>query len=139
MRNIFIMFGIFVCFSLFADNVQQNHKSSDSINRKIYQVMETDSMPVFKGGYDSLLVYVKDHFVFPEIYAETSIQGRVICRFVITEDGAIVDVKVIQSLDSLMDEEIVRVIRSMPKWIPGKRKGKAVKVEYYLPIVCRLK
>lgn len=106
---------------------------------KIYQLMELDSMPIFEGGYDSLITYVDRNFTFPEIYADASIQGRVICKFIVTESGKITNVKIIQGIDKELDEEVVRVIYSMPRWFPGKKNSQAVKSEYFLAIYCRLR
>ena len=101
--------------------------------------MELDSVPKFVGGYDSLLAYFDKHFIMPEIYADANIQGQVICKFVVTGNGNIMDVKVLQGIDKELDEEVIRVISSMPQWCPGKKKGQAVKSMYFLPIYIRIK
>ncbi len=106
---------------------------------QVYQIMETDTMPIFKGGYGALLAYIDTNFVYPAIYNETSIQGKIICKFIVSEDGSISNVKILQGLDKYMDDEVLKIISCMPKWLPGKRKDKAVKVEYFLPVVCRIK
>lgn len=106
---------------------------------KVYQIMETDTMPIFKGGYNALLAYIDANFVYPAIYNETSIQGKIICKFIVSEDGSISNVKILQGLDKYMDDEVLKIISCMPKWLPGKRKDKTVKVEYFLPVVCRIK
>lgn len=106
---------------------------------RICQLMELDSVPKFVGGYDSLLAYFDKHFIMPEIYADANIQGQVICKFVVTENGNIMDVKVLQGIDKELDEEVVRVISSMPQWCSGKKKGQAVKSMYFLPIYIRIK
>lgn len=134
MKTSFITLLLFY-FAFSQNNPNDFHYKKD----KIYQLMELDSMPVFEGGYDSLLSYIDKCFVFPEIYADASIQGQVICKFVITEDGNIIDVKVLQGIDKKLDEEVMRVLNSMPQWIPGKKNGQAVKTEYFLPIYCRIK
>jgi TonB family protein len=107
--------------------------------QKIYQVMETDTMPTYKGGYMALLSYIDSTFVFPKIYEDASIQGRVICRFVVEPDGSISSIELIRGIDKYLDEEVIRVLKLMPKWLPGKRNEIAVAVEYYLPVICRPK
>lgn len=101
--------------------------------------METDTMPIYKGGYMALLSYINNTLIYPQIYNEASIQGRVICQLIIEKDGTISSVKVIRGIDKYLDEEVVRVVKSMPKWLPGKRRGDAVRVEYYLPVICRIR
>lgn len=115
------------------------YSNNDVEANKIYQVMQTDHMPTFDGGYDSLLVYLATNLIYPAIYSDANIQGKIICRFIVAEDGAILDVRIIQGLDKFLDEEVIRVVRSMPKWQPGRRKGKAVNVEYFLPVLLRIK
>lgn len=118
---------------------QEGRSNSAPAKNRTYQLMELDSMPMFQGGYDSLLVYIDRHLVFPNIYCDASIQGRITCRFTVTEHGEIADVKVIQGLDGPLDDEVARVISAMPRWRPGKKDGRNVKTEYYLPVFCRLK
>ena len=76
---------------------------------------------------------------YPEEAQKLGIQGRVICQFVVNKDGSIVDVEVVRSSgDPLLDNEAIRVIRSMPKWKPGKQRGKPIRVKYTLPVNFRL-
>lgn len=96
-------------------------------------------MPKFSGGYDSLLFYLESNLIYPSVYKDASIQGKIVCRFIVKNDGSIVDVKIISGLDKALDDAVVELITSMPKWLPGRRKGKAVNVEYYLPVTCKMK
>ena len=103
----------------------------------IFMVVET--MPEFPGGQQALFKYLNENVRYPVIAQENGIQGRVICQFVVNKDGAIVDVEVVRSGgDPSLDEEAVRVIKSMPKWNPGKQRGKAVRVKYTVPVNFRL-
>lgn len=111
----------------------------NQICTKNYQIMETDTMPKFSGGYDSLLFYLESNLIYPSVYKDASIQGKIVCRFIVKNDGSIVDVKIISGLDKALDDAVVELITSMPKWLPGRRKGKAVNVEYYLPVTCKMK
>ncbi len=98
-----------------------------------------ESMPEFPGGQQALFKYLSENVKYPVIAQENGIQGRVICQFVVNRDGSIVDVEVVRSGgDASLDKEAVRVIKSMPKWKPGKQRGKAVRVKYTLPVNFKL-
>ena len=103
----------------------------------VFVVVET--MPEFPGGQQALFKYLSENVKYPVIAQENGIQGRVICQFVVNKDGSIVDVEVVRSGgDAPLDKEAVRVIKSMPKWKPGKQRGKAVRVKYTVPVNFRL-
>lgn len=99
----------------------------------IYLVVE--EMPEFPGGQQAMMKFISENLKYPVAAQENGIQGRVICQFVINRDGSVVDVIVVRSAgDQYLDNEAIRVIKSMPKWIPGKQKGKPVRVKYTIPI-----
>ena len=75
---------------------------------------------------------------YPVVAEENGVQGRVVCTFVVEKDGSITDVRVIKSVDPSLDKEAMRVVKSMPKWIPGKQNGAAVRVKYTVPVTFRL-
>jgi periplasmic protein TonB len=100
--------------------------------------MVVESMPSFPGGDAALFKYLGDNIKYPVIAQESGIQGRVICQFVVNRDGSIVDIEVVRSVDKSLDAEAVRVISKMPKWAPGKQRGKTVRVKYTLPVNFRL-
>ena len=103
----------------------------------IFKVVET--MPEFPGGSKALFKYLSENVKYPVIAQENGIQGRVICQFTINKDGSIVDVEVVRSGgDPSLDKEAVRVIKSMPKWNPGKQRGKPVRVKYTVPVNFKL-
>ncbi|HCS88275.1 MAG TPA: energy transducer TonB [Bacteroidales bacterium] len=98
-----------------------------------------EKMPEFPGGNERLFKYLSENLKYPVIAQENGIQGRAICQFVVNRDGSIVDVEVVRSAgDASLDKEAVRVIKSMPKWTPGKQRGKAVRVKYTLPVSFKL-
>ena len=98
-----------------------------------------ESMPEFPGGQQALFKYLSEHIKYPVIAQENGIQGRVICQFVVNKDGSIVDVEVVRSGgDPSLDKEAIRVIKSMPKWKPGKQRGKPVRVKYTVPVSFKL-
>ena len=94
--------------------------------------------PSFPGGDAALMDYLNGNIIYPTVAQELEIQGKVTCSFVVGKDGSIQDVKVERGVDRSLDKEAVRVISSMPRWIPGRQGGNAVKVKYYLPVVFRL-
>ena len=94
--------------------------------------------PSFPGGDAALMEYLNNNISYPAIAVDMNIQGKVTCSFVVGKDGSIQDVRVERSVDGSLDKEAVRVIKSMPRWIPGKQGGNAVKVKYYLPVTFRL-
>ncbi len=102
----------------------------------VFQVVET--MPSFPGGDAALFKFLGENVKYPVIAQENGIQGRVICQFVVNRDGSIVDVEVVRPVDSSLDKEAIRVIKSMPKWSPGKQRGKSVRVKYTLPVNFKL-
>lgn len=103
---------------------------------KVFDVVE--QMPSFPGGNAALMNYLGQNIKYPVIAEENGIQGRVIVQFVVGKDGHISDVRVAKSVDPSLDKEAVRVVRSMPRWIPGKQNGQAVTVRYTLPVTFRL-
>ena len=105
-------------------------------SQQIFTVVET--MPEFPGGQGALLQYLAKSIKYPVIAQENGIQGRVSCSFVVNKDGSIVDAEVIRGVDPSLDKEALRVINSMPKWSPGKQRGKPVRVKYTVPVTFRL-
>ena len=103
---------------------------------KVFDVVE--QMPSFPGGQSALLQYLSSNIKYPVVAEENGVQGRVVCTFVVERDGSITDVRVIKSVDPSLDKEAVRVVKSMPKWIPGKQNGSAVRVKYTVPVTFRL-
>ena len=103
---------------------------------KVFDVVE--QMPQYKGGDQALMDYLNKSIKYPVIAEENGIQGRVVCTFVVERDGAISDVKVVRSVDPSLDKEAVRVLKAMPKWIPGKQNGSAVRVKFTLPVTFKL-
>ena len=97
---------------------------------EIFQVVE--DMPSFPGG--NVSKWIAKNVKYPVLAMENGIQGKVFIQFVIERDGSITDVKVVRGVDASLDKEAVRVVQSMPKWKPGKQRGKPVRVAYTLPI-----
>ncbi len=99
---------------------------------EIFAVAE--SMPSFPGGMGALMQYLAENIGYPSLAKKSGIQGRVFVNFVVEPDGSITNVKVLRGIGGGCDEEAVRVVEKMPKWSPGKQKGKPVRVSYNLPV-----
>ena len=106
------------------------------VENKVFDVVE--QMPSFPGGNAALMKYLGDNIKYPVVAQENGVQGRVVVSFVVERDGSITDVKVVRSVDPSLDREAVRVVSTMPKWIPGKQNGSAVRVKYNVPVAFRL-
>ena len=103
---------------------------------KVFDVVE--QMPSFKGGDAALMEWLNKNIKYPVVAEENGIQGRVVATFVVERDGSITDVKIVKSVDPSLDKEAVRVLKSMPKWIPGRQNGQPVRVKYTVPVTFRL-
>ena len=95
-------------------------------------------MPQFPGGPAALMEFLSKNVKYPQEAYKNGIQGRVIVTFVINKDGSISDAKVVKSVDPQLDEEALRVVHSMPNWIPGRQNGEPVNVKYTVPITFKL-
>lgn len=113
---------------LSTDSIQTKKDSED--NHVLAGVVE--QMPSFPGGNYALLKYLEENVRYPD--TEACVSGRVIVRFLINEDGSIGKVEIAKSLAPEFDAEAIRVVKAMPKWIPGMQMGEMVKVSYTLPI-----
>lgn len=118
------------------DEVVVEEKTEPVDDNKVFDVVEQN--PVFPGGEAALLKYVAEHIRYPPMAQENNIQGRVVVQFVVTKTGSIGQVKVVRSKDPDLDKEAVRVVKSLPKFTPGKMNGHAVNVWYTLPINFKL-
>lgn len=103
---------------------------------KIFTVVE--QMPMYPGGDAALMGYLRDNIKYPTVAAENGVQGRVVVGFVVERDGSITDVKILRGVDPSLDREAMRVVKSMPRWNPGKQNGSAVRVKYQVPVSFRL-
>lgn len=102
----------------------------------IFDVVE--EMPVFPGGQTALMGFIAKNLRYPVKAQEGGIQGRVVARFIVEKDGSVSNLAVARSVSSELDAEAIRVLSTMPKWTPGKQRGKEVRVKYTVPIAFRL-
>ena len=101
-------------------------------------IVPMETQPSFPGGEAKLYGYLGNNMKYPPIARDNNIQGRVYVSFVVERNGSITDVKVLRGIGGGCDEEAIRVVKSMPKWSPGKQRGKSVRVRFNLPIVFKL-
>lgn len=111
----------------------QNKKAA---NDKVLEKAEV--MPEFPGGEQAMMDFVAKNVQYPQEARDKEISGRVLVGFIVEKDGSIGDVKVVKGIGGGCDEEAVRVVKAMPKWKPGKDKGKPVRVSYMMPFTFKL-
>lgn len=109
----------------------------DISDSNIYTQVEEN--PSFPGGQAAMFEWMGNNMKYPIICEENGVQGRVIVTFVVEHDGSISNVQVVKSVDPSLDKESVRLVKAMPRWIPGKQKGKPVRVKFTVPVTFRLK
>ena len=107
----------------------------DTIN--VYDCVE--QMPSFPGGSQKLKEFIEENLRYPKELEETCVQGRVIVRFIVERNGKLSNVKVVKSVHPALDKEAIRIVKLMPRWIPGRQNGITVRVKCYIPIIFRLK
>lgn len=124
-------------------NVVREHKEEIIVEEKHEPVKEeiftaVEQMPQFPGGEAELMKYIQKNLKYPPVAMENNIQGRVVVQFVVTKTGKIGEVKVVRGKDPDLDKEAVRVVKTLPDFIPGKMNGQAVAVWYTLPVTFKL-
>ncbi len=120
-----------------APTVIEEEVEEEPSEQEIFQVVE--EMPEYPdGGQAGLLAFLSKNIRYPAIAQENGVQGRVTVQFVVNTDGSIVDATVLRGVDPYLDKEALRVVNSMPKWKPGKQRGKPVRVRYTVPVMFRL-
>ena len=105
-------------------------------NEMVFDVVEV--MPQFPGGQIAMLQYLMKNIKYPEQAVKEGIQGRVTVSFIVEKDGRVSNVRLLRSVQPSLDKEAIRVVKSMPKWTPGKQNGKPVRVRFNLPVMFKL-
>ena len=123
-------------------NVVREHKDEVIVEEKTPEPEQVftavEQMPAFPGGDAELMKYLSSHINYPPMAMENNIQGRVIVQSVVTKTGKVGEVRVVRGVDRDLDNEAVRVVKSLPDFIPGKMNGQAVNVWYTLPVTFKL-
>jgi protein TonB len=100
--------------------------------KEIFTVVE--EQPGYPGGDEARIKFLQENIKYPEEAKELGVQGKVFVTFVVEVDGSITDVRVLRGIGAGCDEEAIRVVKSMPRWVPGKQRGQPVRVQFNLPI-----
>ncbi len=114
------------------DEFQFVQEEEEIEEQHIFLVVE--NMPEFPGGEASMYKFIGKNIEYPRMAKESGISGRVFVTFVVERDGSVTDVQILRGIGGGCDEEAIRVIKMMPKWTPGKQRGKPVRVQYRMPI-----
>ena len=112
-------------------------EEEDEAETQIFTVVEND--PEFPGGMEALYKYLAQNIKYPQLARDNGITGKVYVTFVVERDGSIANPKVLRDIGGGCGQEAIRVVKSMPKWTPGKQRGKAVRVQFNLPVNFSLK
>lgn len=115
-----------------AEPIINSEEEEATEEEHIFVIVE--SMPSFPGGEEARIKYLSENIKYPKLARESNIQGRVFVTFVVEKDGRISNVKILRGIGGGCDEEAIRVIKNMPKWIPGKQRNVPVRVQFNMPI-----
>ncbi len=120
-----------------------NTVQKDADDDKVYETKEPKDtigleLPSFFGGFQALREYMCNNLGYPVVAQENNIQGKVIVSCIVEKSGFLTDIKVEKSVEPSLDREALRVVRSMPRWLPGKKNGVPVRVKLNVPVVFRL-
>ena len=110
----------------------------EPVEEKVYTIAMVEQKPEFPGGEAAMYKWLSDHISYPAQASEEGVQGRVVVEFDVSKTGAIENVRVVRGRHPALDKEAVRLVKSMPKWQPGRNNGQPVKVTYTLPISFKL-
>ena len=133
MKKLILMLLVAEC-CLMTANAQKTVVSQT--DQKVFDTVE--QMPEYPGGMQAMIEFLQTNMKYPEDAAKQKVEGRVMVQFVVETDGSVSDVHVAKQVFPSLDAEAIRVVQAMPKWMPGKEKGKVVRVKYNLPIVFRM-
>jgi protein TonB len=126
--------AVFDEIEVLEEDVFEEEIEPDFSRQKIYQSVEVDEEPKFPGGEHELMKYIADNVVYPQTAIDEGIQGRVIVSFVVEPNGKVTNVEVLRGIGGGCDEEAVRVVKSLPNWEAGVRRGKNVRVAIAVPV-----
>lgn len=114
------------------EKIKEGKVTEEDYDQLTFNVVE--KMPEFEGGMENMMRYLQTNIKYPEEAKKKGTQGRVVVQFVVEKDGSIVESKVVKSVSPELDAEALRVVKAMPKWIPGEQRGKKVRVLFTLPV-----
>jgi protein TonB len=118
------------------DEVVQPAPPAEEGAEQIYDIVE--EMPEYPGGQEAMFKFLSQSIVYPQEMVDAGVRGRVYVEFIVRQDGGITDATVLRGVAGPLDQEAIRVVKTMPKWMPGRQNGKPVDVRYRLPIMFQL-
>ena len=131
-----MMMALMAAWVLLPVLAQETGERKDSVKQDSIYCGIPYTYPSFPGGQEAMLQFLKENLLWPDV--EADVQGRVIVTFVVETDGSLTDLKVVRGLDPAFDKEALRIVKSMPKWIPGTQNGQPIRVRYSVPVTFKL-
>ena len=141
MKKICLLFvAMFCTLVMFAQSDGVNTTSNDTVvGDDDYICVQYEKWPEFPGGQQEVLKYIQENLIYPKLALKKQIQGRSICQFIVEKDGSISHIQVVRSSgNKSLDRAAIRVIKTMPKWTPGRLQGKIVRTHYVIPVNFRI-
>ena len=141
MKKICLLFvAMFCTLVMFAQSDGVNTTSNDTVvGDDVCIFVEYEIWPEFPGGQREMLKYIQENLIYPKLALKKQIQGRSICQFIVEKDGSISHIRVVRSSgNKSLDRAAIRVIKTMPKWTPGRLQGKIVRITYVIPVNFRI-
>lgn len=123
---------LILCPMTISASTAVNANTTNQKSHKVYEMVE--EMPMFPGGQKEMMTFLSKTTKYPAKAVKKKIQGRCLVQFIVEKDGSISNVRVMSKVHPLLDAEAIRVVKSMPRWMPGRLKGKPVRVKFNLPV-----
>ena len=135
MKKSFLIFCLLTILATVNAYANSSHASDEE---RSYTIAMVEQKPEFPGGEAAMYKWLSEHIIYPAQAAEEGVSGRVIVNFIISKSGVVENVKVVRGQHPELDKEAVRLVESMPRWMPARNNGSPVKVNYTLPIAFKL-
>lgn len=135
-KTVRVIYTLPISFALHSDPISTENRSGQAESSSDAIFTGVEQMPAFKGG--PVTEWVSWNMKYPELAMEEKIQGKVFVKFIIEKDGSVTNPEIVRGIHPLLDQEAIRVVKAMPQWVPGKQRGKLVRVQYVLPIQFKL-
>jgi protein TonB len=113
-------------------------EDKEPVVEQVFESFAIQEKPAYPGGDAALMKYIAENVKYPVVAQENGVEGTVYIRFVVTRTGSVGEAQVMRSADPLLDEEALRVVKTLPKWTPGKNNGNPVSVWFIVPIKFKL-
>ena len=121
--------------NLFAQKTETESKKETQEQFTEGPFVNYETPPEFPGGTKALMEYIKNEKIYPQEAIEKGVEGSIMTTYTVEADGSLTEIEIIKGVDPLLDQEALRIIKTMPKWKPGMQKNQAVRVRFRLPIV----